>query len=540
MLPEVFCCEGHNLVVCRLSAAWYRAKLANGAGVHLGDITVKLTCCVCCLQGEVAASPGLYAEQPVRPAATKGKPKKGRAAPKGGGKAAGKRKRGEAAAAAAKPEPEAAQALVSSEPASGADAATGEADAAGRLPAAESPLGQPGLAGSTGPTPDGGNAAEATGAEVSAGELQPETLSAPEAAAGPSGRKGRAGPGKAAASRSKQAVARGRKPSAAPASAIAEAASAQPEHGPDCEQAAQAAAVREVTDADRPAGAHVPAALPGARRSGRRRAPVPAPEEPAEQETPDGTRRSSRRGGPAAAAGLASGIRSRVAAAAGLEENSAEEGAAGGPSGLPTDPEVGMVVAHCWHVPASNSMTASDKCVTCLRWAWLMSASLPNSSVPPSASGHIVLAAAMLCHLLLQALSPAQKQAATVATQTSPHLLHSALLPSASGRVSAADAHSKPRPKRARAAREVQALQVSFHFVMHAPRTQYFPRGGGGGGCVLQAAADLWLTGKSRSRVPSASAAVVFHDCHASHALQQMPDAEEDADLCACGPDRYA
>lgn len=113
-----------------------------------------------------------------------------------------------------------------------------------------------------------------------------------------------------------------------------------------------------------------------------------------------------------------------------------------------------------------------------------MSASLPNSSVPPSASGHIVLAAAMLCHLLLQALSPAQKQAATVATQTSPHLLHSALLPSASGRGSAADAHSKPRPKRARAAREVQALQVSFHFVMHAPRTHAFFPGGVGEGAV--------------------------------------------------------
>ena len=312
--------------MCGLSAAWYKPMLAHGAGVHISSYTVRLTCCMCCLQGEVAASPGSYAEQPVTAAATKGKPKKGRAAPKGGGKAAGKRKRGKAAAA--EPEPEAAQALVSSEPAAGADAVMGEAGAAGRLSAAESHVAQPGLAGSAGPTPDGGNAAELPGREVNAGEQQPETLPVPEAAAGPSGRKGRAGPGKAASSRSKQ---RGRKPSAVE------------ERGPESDLAAQAAASGEVTDADGPAGAQVPAALPGARRSGRRRPPAPAPEEPAEQATPDGTRRSSRRGGPAAA-GQAGGTLSGGAAAAELEEQPVKEAAAGGPSGVPTDPEVGTAV----------------------------------------------------------------------------------------------------------------------------------------------------------------------------------------------------
>ena len=54
-------------------------------------------------------------EQPVSLAATKIKPKKGRAALEGGSKAAGKRKHGRAAAAAAEPEPEAAQAWVPEE-----------------------------------------------------------------------------------------------------------------------------------------------------------------------------------------------------------------------------------------------------------------------------------------------------------------------------------------------------------------------------------------------------------------------------------------
>ena len=48
-------------------------------------------------------------EKQARPAATKRRPKTGRAAPKGGGKAAGRGKLGEAAAA--EPDPEAAQAL---------------------------------------------------------------------------------------------------------------------------------------------------------------------------------------------------------------------------------------------------------------------------------------------------------------------------------------------------------------------------------------------------------------------------------------------
>ena len=52
--------------------------------------------------------PAGFTEQQARPAATKRKPQKGRAAPKGGGKAAGRRKLAEAAVA----EPEAAQGLL--------------------------------------------------------------------------------------------------------------------------------------------------------------------------------------------------------------------------------------------------------------------------------------------------------------------------------------------------------------------------------------------------------------------------------------------
>ena len=110
--------------------------------------------------------------------------------------------------------------------------------------------------------------------------------------------------------------------------------------------------------------------------------------------------------------------------------------------------------------------------------------------------GCIVLAAAMIFCLLLQA-SPAQKQAATVATQTSPHLLHSALPPSASGKGSIAGSYSEPRPKRPRAAREVEALQVCFHLALHAQRTLY--PAWGRPCCVLRAAADTWLPVKSRS-----------------------------------------
>ena len=48
----------------------YRVMLATAAGEHIGDSTVRLTCWVCCLQGELAATPGSIAEQPVKPAAT--------------------------------------------------------------------------------------------------------------------------------------------------------------------------------------------------------------------------------------------------------------------------------------------------------------------------------------------------------------------------------------------------------------------------------------------------------------------------------------
>ena len=73
--------------------------------------------------------PAGFTEQPVSPAATKGKSKKGRAASEGGSKAAGKRKHGGAAAAAAEPEPEAEQAWG---PEEGQAAPKGGSKAAGK------------------------------------------------------------------------------------------------------------------------------------------------------------------------------------------------------------------------------------------------------------------------------------------------------------------------------------------------------------------------------------------------------------------------
>ena len=67
---------------------------------------------ITCLQMEsmLWVLPAGLTEQPVSPAATNVKSKKGRDALEGASKAAGKRKHGGAAAAAAEPEPEAAQA----------------------------------------------------------------------------------------------------------------------------------------------------------------------------------------------------------------------------------------------------------------------------------------------------------------------------------------------------------------------------------------------------------------------------------------------
>ena len=114
---------------------------------------------------------------------------------------------------------------------------------------------------------------------------------------------------------------------------------------------------------------------------------------------------------------------------------------------------------------------------------------------------------------MLQASSPTQKGAATVATQTSPHMLHSALPPPATGRGSAAGSYSEPRPKRARAAREVQALQAYFHLAMPAQRTPCFlwgrPR------CVRHAAAEVWLPGKK----PQSCA---YSSCNSNHLLPAM------------------